>query len=81
MFTITQEFFVHWTSPVLAFAIFGLFGVTSEARASYWRIIRTVCGWFGWTPRPSTQSAGPPLGEMEIGERPQQDTSFNLDIE
>ncbi|KZV66761.1 fungal pheromone STE3G-protein-coupled receptor, partial [Peniophora sp. CONT] len=43
-------YFALWTSPVLAFAIFGLFGVTPEARASYWRIICTVGGWFGWKP-------------------------------
>ncbi|KZV69827.1 fungal pheromone STE3G-protein-coupled receptor, partial [Peniophora sp. CONT] len=30
-------YFAQWTSPVLAFIIFGLFGVTPEARASYWR--------------------------------------------
>ncbi|KZV63978.1 fungal pheromone STE3G-protein-coupled receptor [Peniophora sp. CONT] len=45
--TMVQFYFTQWASPILAFVIFGLFGVTSEARASYWRIICAVCGWFG----------------------------------
>ncbi|KZV71174.1 fungal pheromone STE3G-protein-coupled receptor, partial [Peniophora sp. CONT] len=46
--SLAQFYFANWTSPVLAFVIFGLFGATPEARASYWRIICTVGGWFGW---------------------------------
>ncbi|KZV69109.1 fungal pheromone STE3G-protein-coupled receptor, partial [Peniophora sp. CONT] len=49
---VAQFYFSKWTSPVLAFVIFGLFGVTPEARASYWHIICTVGGWFGWKPTP-----------------------------
>ncbi|VDB95511.1 unnamed protein product [Peniophora sp. CBMAI 1063] len=37
-------YFEYWTSPILAFVIFALFGATSEARASYWRIICSICG-------------------------------------
>ncbi|KZV72160.1 fungal pheromone STE3G-protein-coupled receptor, partial [Peniophora sp. CONT] len=33
--TLVQLYFSHWTSPVLAFVIFGLFGMTSEACTSY----------------------------------------------
>ncbi|KZV65743.1 hypothetical protein PENSPDRAFT_551585, partial [Peniophora sp. CONT] len=32
---LVQFYFSHWTSPVLAFTIFGLFGLTTEACASY----------------------------------------------
>lgn len=63
---VAQQYFSQWTSPILGLAIFGLFGVTSEARASYWRIIYDVGAWFGWT---STSRA--PLGEIEFSERPQ----------
>ncbi|KZV63974.1 STE3-domain-containing protein [Peniophora sp. CONT] len=65
--TVAQFYFIEWTSLVLAFAIFGLFGVTSEARASYWRIIYTVGRWFGWKPTP--RKARPPLGEIQFNER------------
>ncbi|KZV59381.1 fungal pheromone STE3G-protein-coupled receptor [Peniophora sp. CONT] len=78
--TIAQNYFTLWTSPVLAFVIFGLFGVTTEARASYWRAICTVGGWFGWKPTLRTRKARSPIGTMEFGERPQ-DMSYNLDIE
>lgn len=39
--SIAQQYFSQWTSPILAFIIFGLFGVTSEARTTYWQAIRT----------------------------------------
>ena len=38
----------YWTSPVLAFTIFLLFGVNREARASYARVVRAACAWLGW---------------------------------
>ena len=38
----------YWTSPVLAFTIFLLFGVNREARASYARVARAVCARLGW---------------------------------
>ncbi|KZV65972.1 fungal pheromone STE3G-protein-coupled receptor [Peniophora sp. CONT] len=66
-----QQYFAQWTSPVLAFAIFGLFGVTSEARASYWRVLCAVGGRFGWNLSPSTHRVRTPLGTMEFGERTQ----------
>lgn len=37
-----QTYFEHWSSLALAIAIFGLFGLTREARDSYWRIICAV---------------------------------------
>lgn len=67
--------------PVLAFAIFGLFGVTLEARASYWRIICTICGWFGWKPTPRARNGQASLGDIEFGARPAQDTSgYDLEM-
>ncbi|VDC06523.1 unnamed protein product [Peniophora sp. CBMAI 1063] len=72
-FTVADFYFTYWTSPTLAFVIFALFGITSEARASYWRIIRTVGGWLGWKP---TARAHSPLGEIEFSERPAQDSIF-----
>ena len=77
---VVQFYFVQWTSPFLAFVIFGLFGVTSEARASYWRIICTVGGWLGWKPTPPQAStARSLLGDIEFGERAPQDMSLSLE--
>ncbi|VDB95847.1 unnamed protein product [Peniophora sp. CBMAI 1063] len=69
---LARNYFSYWTSPVLAFAIFCLFGVTSEARASYWRIIRAVGDRVGWrrTTRPAKEGHTS-LGEIEFGQRPQ----------
>ncbi|VDB95776.1 unnamed protein product [Peniophora sp. CBMAI 1063] len=75
-----QFYFTHWTSPVLAFVIFGLFGVASEARASYWRVICTVGGWLGWQPTPRAHRSRSPLGDIEFGERPAQN-SMSLGLE
>ena len=77
-----EFYFTHWTSPILAFAIFGLFGVTAEARASYWRVICTICGWFGFKPKMRGSRPRTSLGDIQFGERPPRDhTSFNLNIE
>ncbi|VDB95781.1 unnamed protein product [Peniophora sp. CBMAI 1063] len=81
-FSVAQIYFVQWTSSVLALVIFGLFGLTSEARASYWRIICTVGGWFGWQPiklRVAHRLCSP-LGDIEFGERPAQN-SMSLGLE
>ncbi|VDB95517.1 unnamed protein product [Peniophora sp. CBMAI 1063] len=79
-FNVGQLYFTQWSSPFLAFIIFGLFGVTSEARASYWRIICTVCGWFGWKPTLGTRRARSSLGDFEFGERPARN-SMSLGLE
>ena len=77
---VAEQYFTQWTSPVLAFVIFGLFGVTSEARTSYWRVICTMGGWLGWRPTPvQASTTRSPLGDIEFGERAPQDMS--LDIE
>ncbi|KZV63984.1 STE3-domain-containing protein [Peniophora sp. CONT] len=75
--TLAQVYFAQWTSPFLAFVIFGLFGVTSEARVSYWRIICTIGGWLGW--KPTLRRARTPLGDMKFGQRPPQDMSLGLE--
>ncbi|KZV71177.1 STE3-domain-containing protein [Peniophora sp. CONT] len=78
--TLAQAYFAQWSSPVLAFAIFGLFGITPEARASYWRIIWTVGGWFGWKPTPRARSGQASLGEIEFGGRPQDASGYDLEM-
>ena len=48
---VAQTYFSLWTSPILSFVIFGLFGVTKEARASYWRgFCWITLKLFGWQP-------------------------------
>ncbi|VDB92187.1 unnamed protein product [Peniophora sp. CBMAI 1063] len=79
-FDVADFYFINWTSPVLAFVIFGLFGITPEARASYWRVICTIGGWFGWQPKPRARRARSPLGDIEFGERPAQN-SMSLGLE
>ncbi|KZV69432.1 STE3-domain-containing protein [Peniophora sp. CONT] len=61
-----------WSTPAEAFAIFGLFGLTAEARTSYWRIICAIGRWFGWKPslRASDTELGANEGVIEFGERP-----------
>ena len=77
---VVSLYFSQWTSPILAFVIFGLFGVTSEARASYWRIIYAIGRWFGWKPTPpQAPTSRSPLGDIEFGERAPQDMSLGLE--
>ena len=68
---LAQQYFVQWTSPILAFVIFGLFGVNKDARASYRRAIRTVLGWFGWTPAFLSDTVHSTVQPTELGEPPQ----------
>ena len=80
--SVVQVYFSHWTSPILAFAIFGLFGVTADARASYRSVICNVCGWFG--PKPKMRGSRPisPSGDIQLGGRPPRDHKpFDLDVE
>ncbi|KZV69825.1 hypothetical protein PENSPDRAFT_652092 [Peniophora sp. CONT] len=78
--SLAEKYFGQWTSPILAFVIFGLFGVTPEARASYWRIISTIGGWVGWKPTPRSRNGQVSLGDIEFGAGPAQDTS-GIDLE
>ncbi|VDB82752.1 unnamed protein product [Peniophora sp. CBMAI 1063] len=70
--SLVLQYFAHWVSPVLAFAIFALFGCTVEARASYWRMFWTVAGWLGWRPnaRLARKDASTSIGAIEFGARP-----------
>ncbi|KZV59958.1 hypothetical protein PENSPDRAFT_694699 [Peniophora sp. CONT] len=77
---LAQFYFSQWSSTILAFVIFGLFGVTPEARVTYWRIICAVGGWFGWKPTPRARNGQASLGDIEFGARPAQDTS-GIDLE
>ncbi|KZV64174.1 STE3-domain-containing protein [Peniophora sp. CONT] len=72
-------YFGSWISPVLAFAIFGFFGLTSEARSSYWHAIYTVAAWCGWKPTPSPSRARSRLEGTESCERPQ-DAALDFEI-
>ena len=78
---IVQFYFAAWSSPVLAFVIFGLFGLTKEARASYWRIVCTVGGWLGWKPSPHVRGDRPSLRSIQFGVRTQDSSETGLDTE
>jgi hypothetical protein len=57
-------YFNNWMSPILAIAIFALFGLTSEARATYWRSFYTIAKHFGWVP-PAPKHED--VGEIQFG--------------
>jgi hypothetical protein len=61
-----QFYFQHWASPILAITIFALFGLTSEAHATYWRGICAVGRIFGWKPSARKQDD---IGEIRFGAR------------
>ncbi|KZV66104.1 fungal pheromone STE3G-protein-coupled receptor [Peniophora sp. CONT] len=65
-FAIAELYLSTWTSPFLAFVIFGLFGLTAEARASYWQIVNAAGAKFGWTPRTHRYNRST-LGTIEFG--------------
>ncbi|VDB96275.1 unnamed protein product [Peniophora sp. CBMAI 1063] len=68
---IAQVYLSKWTSPVLALVLFGLFGLTREARASYWRLTVTIGSRIGLEiPSMHTGGTRSNLGEIEFGERP-----------
>jgi hypothetical protein len=48
--TVFEAYFSSWASVVLAIVIFALFGLTSEARATYSLGICSLGRLFGWTP-------------------------------
>ncbi|KZV72023.1 hypothetical protein PENSPDRAFT_684048 [Peniophora sp. CONT] len=75
-------YFSQWITPVLSFAIFGLFGNTAGARASYWRVFCISATWLGWKPttrgrRGATLSV---LDSIRFTARngPQQDMTISL---
>jgi hypothetical protein len=66
LWSIFVHYFQQWTSPILAIAIFSLFGLTLEARTTYWRSICFVGKLFGWTPSVPKNNY---LDEMQFGGR------------
>jgi hypothetical protein len=64
--SILSFYFNNWTSPILAIAIFALFGLTPEAWATYWRGFCTVSKHFGWTPPAPKHET---LGEIQFSTR------------
>ncbi|VDB95169.1 unnamed protein product [Peniophora sp. CBMAI 1063] len=73
-------YFINWMSPILAFSIFGLFGLTSEALASYWRVICVIGNWVGWAPTPRAQNQQASLGEIEFGEQLRDKSAIDIEI-
>ncbi|KZV59818.1 hypothetical protein PENSPDRAFT_694822 [Peniophora sp. CONT] len=78
-FQVAQFYFNFWAPPVLAFTVFAFFGVTAEARASYWRILCTIGQWFGWEPTLESEKQRMSLGIIEFGEGPQ-DISIDAEM-
>jgi hypothetical protein len=54
--TLAHQYFERWTSPLLGFAIFGLFGYSAEAQVTYRQVSRAVCKALGWKLYAETQS-------------------------
>ena len=66
---IAQAYLTKWSSLVISFAIFGLFGMTTEARASYRRILCATGGRFGWKLTPRAHERSSMLAAMEFSEQ------------
>ena len=66
-FALAQIYFTYWSNPILAFIIFGLFGLTAEARATYWRGICIAASWFGWRLPSLEGGTSSPLETLEFG--------------
>ncbi|VDC04645.1 unnamed protein product [Peniophora sp. CBMAI 1063] len=66
-----QQYFGLWTTPVLAFIIFGLFGITSEACASYRRLFHVLGSWRGWKATSNEQESVQPIsGDTDLSVPP-----------
>ncbi|KZV68484.1 STE3-domain-containing protein [Peniophora sp. CONT] len=77
---VAQFYFTQWTSPVLAFTIFGLFGATRETRASYWRILCRVGVWVGWAPTTCVRKRRVSIDDIEFGAQPQCESSGDVEM-
>lgn len=77
--TLAEYYFAYWASPALAFTIFGLFGLTAEARASYWCIICAVGGWFEWNFTTHDEDARPTSSTIDFAVQPQATLSLHLE--
>ncbi|KZV70308.1 hypothetical protein PENSPDRAFT_445732 [Peniophora sp. CONT] len=67
-YSLAQVYLGYWSSPFLAMSIFALFGLTTEARASYRRVLYAVCSRLGWKPQALSRGRDlPELGSIEFG--------------
>ncbi|VDC00339.1 unnamed protein product [Peniophora sp. CBMAI 1063] len=71
-----QDYFSNWTSPILALAIFALFGLTTDARTSYKRIFHIARGWFGRT-TPSN-ARHDPHPQVKLEERTKEEVVLDI---
>ncbi|VDC07996.1 unnamed protein product [Peniophora sp. CBMAI 1063] len=78
---LASTYFEQWSSPILAFAVFGLFGLTSQTRASYRDIIYTVGGWFGWKSTPREGHRESQMSAMEFRGQPEVSHSVQRDVD
>ncbi|VDB86834.1 unnamed protein product [Peniophora sp. CBMAI 1063] len=77
-YSVATYYIQLWTTPIESFVIFGLFGLTKEARTSYWHIGCTISGWFGR--EPADKRADPELCIVEFGGRLAEGTSLDSGI-
>lgn len=81
--SLALQYFIFWTAPFLSFVIFGLFGMTAEARASYWQVLCAIGSLFGWKPVPlvlGRANRKSELGIMQFGARPQDTVSLDVEM-
>ncbi|VDB86831.1 unnamed protein product [Peniophora sp. CBMAI 1063] len=67
-FSVFVYYWSLWSGVILSFYIFGLFGLTPEARASYQRIIYSLGVRLGWKPAERVRDVGPELEVIAFGE-------------
>lgn len=65
------QYYNVWSSTILTFIIFGLFGLTMEARESYWHVLCTVGRWVGWVPSARVGDVNSTLVAMQFNANPQ----------
>ncbi|VDB87074.1 unnamed protein product [Peniophora sp. CBMAI 1063] len=70
-----SQYFSFWTWPVLAFVIFGLFGLSGEALASYRSAIRRSLRWVGLKPLQDGCVASSTMDTIRFGECHQESTT------
>ena len=63
---LVELYVAMWTPPTLALAVFALFGLSAEARASYWRIACTIRSWFGTKRTPISDGHSKQPGDVEL---------------
>ncbi|VDB87361.1 unnamed protein product [Peniophora sp. CBMAI 1063] len=71
--SLAQRYCQVWTSPILAFVTFGLFGLTSEACAMYGQPFKALGARLGWG-SPSRSDVSGTIGSMKFGTNPGEST-------